>query len=97
MITTRTPDLNDLGTPPAQRVAEDRQWVADAPPLPSADELARPVILALWPLFDLIGRAEVCTSIVERAEFVEVTDEEWSAAEVLLATLHRVIGQVRIL
>lgn len=77
-----------------ERAADARNWFAQLEPLPTAAELVAPILEALRPLHDMRDRVEAHQDIIEAAEFIEVTAEEWAQAEALLALQHRIIDLI---
>ncbi len=77
----------------AQRVREElvECWPLGTASLPTAFEVVAPIVQAAGLLFDLLRRGEPYIDLLEMAEFVEVTDDEWADGEALLALQHRVI------
>lgn len=82
---------------PEQReylIKSDREWLAVQPPLPSAEELARPLIHALGAIHDAFdGRADAMLYDLEAID-VEVHPFEAQARE-LVATVEEVAALMR--
>ncbi len=66
-----------------------KQYLATLGPLPTAAELAGPLIAPLMALWELTERVESFVDLLEHYEYIEVTDDERQGAADLLALLHR--------
>lgn len=83
-LITRDPTLGEhrsVAISMAERIAEDQRWLAEQPDLPTAEELARPILnglMALWECFDQV--ADSLEFGFEQGEFTELVQQVTATA-----------------